>query len=534
MGLQAKIPSKQNDSLRYLALIGFGLLVMLLFLGLEWSATGGISGVPLDDSWIHFRFADNLRAGDGFAFNPGNPTPGSTSPLWVGMLSLIDLGFILPSKIIGILAYLAASIVIYRIARWFNLRWYYALLAGLGTLAAGRFAWAAPSGMETTAFTFISLLALWSWTRAPKGEIPWYTSLLFGAACLLRPEGYLLLGLSGIVYLIEMADRDSWWKQVRVLAKHFLISGLVILPYLLFSLLTAGHILPNTFYVKRSAWDCQPSLAYFAWIGAVFWFDNIILASLSVFGVAWILRSGYWRVKRGLLLSCLWVVSLPLLYGIMAPCTSGYYTRYTTALIPIVMMLGAFGGQELEARIRFRVRHRKEESKGTRKRSRLMRLILFEGILLAMIPTTFFWAPFFAQNVADIQDMHVRIGNWLALESERSDLIALNDIGAIGFIADREVIDLMGLVTPEVIEFVEEGEPGKWDAGLAAYIQERQPSFLVIFPNWFPEMISLLPVERIYSIRLADRAIAGIPGLTMVGGGEMVVYRLHWQESKLP
>ena len=282
MRVQAEISSKRRELCRYLALIGFGVLVTLIFLGLEWNATGGISGVPLDDSWIHFRFADNLRSGNGFAFNPGIPTPGSTSPLWVGLLSIINLGFILPSKIIGILAYLASGVVIYRIARGFNLRWYYAMLASLGTLAAGRFAWSAPSGMETTAFTLTSLLALWSWMRSPKGEIPWYTSLLFGAACLLRPEGYLLLGLSGIVFLIEIGNRDSWEKIVRVLVKHFLISGIVIVPYLLFSLLTTGHVLPNTFYVKRSAWDCQPSLAYFAWISAVFWFDNIILTLQSI------------------------------------------------------------------------------------------------------------------------------------------------------------------------------------------------------------------------------------------------------------
>jgi hypothetical protein len=163
-----------------------------------------------------------------------------------------------------------------------------------------------------------------------------------------------------------------------------------------------------------------------------------------------------------------------------------------------------------------------------------MRLILFEGIILAMIPTILFWAPFFAQNVADIQNMHVKIGNWLAQESRQGDVIALNDIGAIGYIADRQVIDLMGLVSPEVIEFVEDGEPGKWDNGLAMYLKEVQPAFLVIFPNWFPDMLRMLPVERLYSIQLEDRTIAGVPGLTMVGGGEMVVYYLDWPDPSNP
>ncbi|MBC8254453.1 MAG: hypothetical protein H8E35_10495, partial [Ardenticatenia bacterium] len=41
---------------------------------------GGV-GFPLDDAWIHARFADNLANGYGFSYNPGIPSPGSTSPL---------------------------------------------------------------------------------------------------------------------------------------------------------------------------------------------------------------------------------------------------------------------------------------------------------------------------------------------------------------------------------------------------------------------------------------------------------------------
>jgi len=41
-----------------------------------------------DDAHVSFRFAENLARGDGFSFNPGHPTYGSRSPLWVGLLAL--------------------------------------------------------------------------------------------------------------------------------------------------------------------------------------------------------------------------------------------------------------------------------------------------------------------------------------------------------------------------------------------------------------------------------------------------------------
>ena len=50
-------------------------------------AVAGVSGFPLDDSWIHLHFARNLAEGLGFAYNPGRPIAGSTAPLWTLLLA---------------------------------------------------------------------------------------------------------------------------------------------------------------------------------------------------------------------------------------------------------------------------------------------------------------------------------------------------------------------------------------------------------------------------------------------------------------
>ena len=54
----------------------------LWFTHAELQAEGGQLGVPLDDAYIHFRFAQNLATGHGFSYNQDMPAPGSTSPLW--------------------------------------------------------------------------------------------------------------------------------------------------------------------------------------------------------------------------------------------------------------------------------------------------------------------------------------------------------------------------------------------------------------------------------------------------------------------
>src|SRR5437762_9698678 len=67
------------------------LFFLPLVLGLAWAdrqvAQNGELGFPLDDPYIYFQFARNLATGHGFAFNPGELTPGATSPLWVLMLA---------------------------------------------------------------------------------------------------------------------------------------------------------------------------------------------------------------------------------------------------------------------------------------------------------------------------------------------------------------------------------------------------------------------------------------------------------------
>jgi hypothetical protein len=528
------VPGRKAEfkrDLPYLAaLVACGLLVMAVFLSQEWLLTGRLDGVPLDDSWIHYRFAENLRNGVGFSFNPGIPTPGSTAPLWVILLSILGVGFLMPSKVAGIIAYLASGILVYLLSRRITGSRAIAFFIGLSTAFAGRMAWSAPSGMETTAFTALSLLALICWDRRQPGKISPWTSLTFGLASLMRPEGYLLLALSGIDTLagLRRATQKSFFADIKPFLGHLLISGLVILPYLGFTLMTTGRIFPNTFYAKSAIWGCQSGLRYFLWIGSVFLLDNPLMAVLAVPGVAAAIFSKRWRLQPAVRLCATWLVTLPFFYGVLAPCVSGYYTRYTTPLVPVMMLFAGLGGLEVEKRVQTWLTAVDRPRWQPGATLRLVRLIMIEGVLLGLLPSLIFWAPYYGHGVADIAKMHLQTGRWLAENSLPGEVLALNDIGAIGSLADREVIDLMGLANPDVLGIIAGKGPGEWDSALARYLSIRRPEFLVIFPNWFPGLVSQLPARPVYRVRLPARQIAGLPGITTAGGGELVVYRLDW------
>ena len=106
------------------------------------------------------------------------------------------------------------------------------------------------------------------------------------------------------------------------------------------------------------------------------------------------------------------------------------------------------------------------------------------------------------------------LDDWLDEHTLRSATLAVNDIGAIAFFSRRPVVDLMGLVTPEIEAYRREGE-----AGVIRYIGQRCPDYVVIFPTWFPRLAERRDLlVRVYAVRLERIEVSG--------GPEMVVYRL--------
>jgi len=109
----------------------------------------------------------------------------------------------------------------------------------------------------------------------------------------------------------------------------------------------------------------------------------------------------------------------------------------------------------------------------------------------------------------------VHLGHWVDAHLPRDSRVALNDVGAIAYFSRRHVIDLMGLVTPDIIPYRREGE-----AGVIRYVAETCPDYLIVFPTWFPDLTARrYLVEPVYRVRLERNEVAG--------GAEMVVYRIR-------
>ena len=55
-----------------------------------------------------------------------------------------------------------------------------------------------------------------------------------------------------------------------------------------------------------------------------------------------------------------------------------------------------------------------------------------------------------AESTANINDQHLAVASWVNEHTTVKDIIAAHDVGALGYKTQRQVIDLTGLMSPEI------------------------------------------------------------------------------------
>lgn len=516
-------------------IILIGLTVMGIFLSREWLYNHSRLGVPLDDSWIHYRFASNLAQGNGFVYNIGEPVSGSTSPLWVFLLagvSLLSGEFLITSKLLSGLFFLFSAVGIYCFALKQGSRRKIAFCAALLTIIAGRFAWAALSGMEITFFAFLSIVAILKHcSDKEKNRKSVVAPILFGVASLVRPEGYALFAFAILDNFIQV--KHSTHKTVilrfgKVSLVQILIYLLIISPYLIFSFYTTGHFLPQTFYAQSELFGLVNKLDYIKLYLVNLWDDNPFLFFFIPIGMGITFQTAINEKSQktfcNSLLILLWIVGYPLLALFIAP-NVRHYHRYMMPLIPLYILIALYGF-DLFLHHSERYFNRLEVILFQKRLPILSKHFATSSlaliIALALYLTVNIWSKKFASDVANINSQQVAMGEWVKVNIPRDRLIALSDIGAVTYIAERKkIVDMVGLVNPELLTFIKKTNKNYQDA-LLHFLCEKRPDYVITYPGCYPLLVENKNVFlEIHSVRLDKYS-----GIT--AGKKMAVYKTYW------
>jgi hypothetical protein len=477
--------------------LAMALLLQFIYLQLSLQETGGVWGVPLDDAWIHYRFAQSLSQGEGFSYLPNIPTPGSTSPLWTLLLAGVGLftqELLLPSLFLSGLFFLLTIFLTWRLALVITDNWQIALVAAVSVTLTGRLLWASLSAMEVTLFTTLCLTAV---LHYQKQGLSLLSALFFGLATQARPEGHVLFALAvGDTVLRSLTDgTDKWhWRKWQPVITAVLIYTVIQLPYALFSLSVTGRPLPNTFYAKARS-DTLYSWRTLRETFWLHWRDNPLSLLLLPAGLA-----ALWRKSR---LICGWLLSLLLLVPLIVPFV-WHHGRYTMPLLPFQMIIAAAGLFWL-----------------AKKLPRRYPLLTGSLIILFIVGNAWTlprWATMLSNNVREIQDIDVAMGRWLAENIPVDKVIAVDDIGAIVALSPRQIMDLNGLVSPELWSVMDDPD---FSSATVRLLATHNVSYLAIFPGWHASLVNDLamatPIQRFST-----------PTHTIIGEQEAVVYKMDW------
>ena len=134
---------------------------------------------PMDDTYIHFTYAQNLvKYGQLFFNYPGEIGVGTTSFLWVLILAVgyaLGIPVHLAAKILGISSLILLGTGLFMLLKS-KLPQFWAFICALAIVLSGNLLWFALSGMETILFLALGVLSLILYRGQPWGWLGFTSS----------------------------------------------------------------------------------------------------------------------------------------------------------------------------------------------------------------------------------------------------------------------------------------------------------------------------------------------------------------------
>lgn len=440
---------------------------------------------PMDDSYIHFVYAQNLSEHGRLFFNdPAEKGVGSSSLLWVlalGAANRAGLSLHWAAKLLGILSLAGLGVGLFQLLRPLLPPWP-SLAGALLVVLSGHMIWFALSGMETTLFLALGVAALlcyreerWAWL-----------GVVLGLLAITRVDGAMLALVIGV---FDIWRRKAITRGLLVAAAAMLlISG----PWIVYLWLRTGYLLPTsgmgrhfsnlaaiqiaTERVDSLAWLSNvPALAYpLLWIGYAVEFIlggfalpapyleinpglgsfNYKLSVWAVLGMAavvlpltWLglrrlagyIRTQGWEKDTSRLpwISFLaWMFLHNFAYMLYLP-VIGAASRYAS-LNHIALWLGLWLGLCFVP--------------GSR-----LKYGLAAGLAVIALANMLYWNRVYDANLDHMLNVRIAAGNYLRDEIPEGNLCAAFDVGALRYYSRRPLVDLGGLVDPDLIQWFLEG-----------------------------------------------------------------------------
>jgi hypothetical protein len=466
-------------SIHLLILVGLSILTIILFFRFS-----------TEDSYITYRYAQNLIDGKGFTYNQGDEFLGTTAPFYGLILAFFGfLGFNIPS-IGGILSASSlglAVILIYLL----TLKKGYPLVG----LLCGLFIFLNPWFLQTfgseTYFELLMIIGAFYFYDQDK-YLP--TAVFCSLAFLVRPDGIIPAIIIFLDYII---------KNKKFPAREVILFATFSVPVLLFYYFIFNTFLPNTLEAKQAQYA---SGLWYRFVPGALKYAGLILKDngflyflipLMIIGVISILFS-----LRIWFLIALWAFLHTVGYTLLKVT---FYHWYLIPLLFLLMLLSAFSvrfiisapGLFKESKVKkwnlkifnqeIKISLNKFKDIGTPLKwtYRILSFAIIASLVIALIGGIRAYYNTHKALPSPKLQLYTQAGKWIASNTPSDATISALEVGYIGYHAQRRVVDLVGLVTPEVSKHIRNRD-FKW-----AFIKYRPDYFIhtTEFNGWLETVI---------------------------------------------
>lgn len=460
-----------------------------------------------DDTLITLTYVKNLAAGNGFVFNHPPPVLGTTTPLLTIILALFAMIF---TKIeIPVLAvffttfcWLGISWVLFFYRKVWRLKNRDVLIIALVITLSP---WTGYLGMEAYLFAFLLTLTLSIFLKKNYFVTGILTCLLF----LTRGEGVLLLGLFALALITRQLRQSVFLDRTLVINISKLLAGFAFPAFLwaIYALYTFGAILPNTMAAKQaqgqsSLWPSFIFQLFSKWLPESN--DGLRFSNFPFANFWWLIMIlGVFQItlkKQRFLLFTGWILLYLVGYAIL---NVPAYTWYQLPVLFIINIIFAMGVIQLVDLIFHYIKSK--------------RLAFVLAGLISIMVIFFNAKPAIEKTINFKGDgrgyAYTRIADWLNKNTQPDESVAFIEIGYLGFYSNNRIIDLAGLVLPEIPDKIvtKDFAWGFWHYNPDYYIYK--PSFDQAFGN----IISDPRFELQY---------CAVDTLPDVGNSQFIIYKL--------
>lgn len=427
-----------------------------------------------DDAFITYRYSANIAAGEGFRFNSDEKTLGTTTPLYALLLSLFhwltpDMPAV--SLVINLLSIICSGFLLFRLLMK-------ELPPGLAALGGVVFVFFPlfyrALGMETHFLIFLLFLALnfFYEKRYPAAFF------VIGLATLTRSESILML----LVFLGTLGVRREY-KRGLISLGCFMAA---VLPWVIFSILYFGSVIPNTFFIKTQGGLLDNS--FLTRLSGIFhslitfrFMDSLFIKGFTVqlkycfqyyhvwlifFGIALLMaavRIFVHEFSRNLFL---WILLYVLGFSLL---NTPYFTWYYVlafSILPVAYVMGACQ----VGKVVYLAAKKKRSAEFT-VIALLLSLLIFEGWGVFNI----FYGQWYARNMERLEryDTYRDIARLIHERVPAGKSVAMEEIGIVGYYTKNKIWDFYSLIHGK----------GKLPAGFPSESSQRIPYMLTVMAS---------------------------------------------------